>query len=700
MSRLNIPALSYPGLLPSILCAGLLGLTACSDDAASATHTAPDIFTVKRGDLRIHITESAELRASQETRVKSEVEGQATVIYLIPEGTRVDKGEKLVELDVSSLEDKLATQKITVTRAKAALVNAQQDMKILEKEIAADAAEARSKVEIAEIDLEKFFGRQPAAEDLSSRQTSAEATTNRDMLAALTETIANLNKSYVNLPNKVVAFLGEENLDREMGEMGQAIIKKIDEIENQEATLALSKDTLTHSINLAEHNYITSNDLTKDKLKARSDSSRLKLYWNELDLLISYSQRKDKISLELALSNAVLFVEKTDASANAKRARQESELSSKDSEHQLATERLDNLNFQIAHAIIRAPTPGLVVYATQGDGRRGREVVEEGSSVRERQTLIVLPDTSTMVAHLKVQEADIDSVVDGQGAIVKIDAYQDQAFTGKVSRVSPLPDSGSRWSNNDLKVYKTEVTLANHTANLRPNMTAEVEILVGSLLDVIYVPIPAVRRQGIVHYVWTKTPEGPVAELVTLGRNNLANVEIASGAVKDGTQVYLAPPEGFEAPKFAQPEKKTPEIAVLSEEETKQKQAEQKKAREGGGNKRGSGAQGGGQADFMKLYGEYKALALQKLPQFKDKIEGNRRWSRDAEIKAAVQADPELKAMADKISAAMSSFRGGGGGGNRQRGEGGGNQQRGGDRQGGSERKRGGGERGKRQNGE
>ena len=26
--------------------------------------------------------------------------------------------------------------------------------------------------------------------------------------------------------------------------------------------------------------------------------------------------------------------------------------------------------------------------------------------------------------------------------------------------MSPLPDSGSRWSNNDKKVYKTEVTLA------------------------------------------------------------------------------------------------------------------------------------------------------------------------------------------------------------------------------------------------
>src|SRR5690606_3248004 len=45
-------------------------------------------------------------------------------------------------------------------RARAALVNAEQNMEILEKELAAEAAEAESAVRIAELDLEKFLGKE------------------------------------------------------------------------------------------------------------------------------------------------------------------------------------------------------------------------------------------------------------------------------------------------------------------------------------------------------------------------------------------------------------------------------------------------------------------------------------------------------------------------------------------------------------
>ena len=61
---------------------------------------------VQRGDLPIHVTEQAEIQPLTSTRIKNEMEGTSTIIYLIPEGTVVEstKGAEYVVLR-PTLED-------------------------------------------------------------------------------------------------------------------------------------------------------------------------------------------------------------------------------------------------------------------------------------------------------------------------------------------------------------------------------------------------------------------------------------------------------------------------------------------------------------------------------------------------------------------------------------------------------------------
>ncbi|MHC5065089.1 MAG: hypothetical protein ACYTG5_14075, partial [Planctomycetota bacterium] len=86
-----------------LLCGGLgvaTVLSSCTGERRSLLgDESPDMFTVKRGNLRITVNEDGELRAAKETRVRSLVEGSAQVIFLIPEGSYVEKGDRLVELD-------------------------------------------------------------------------------------------------------------------------------------------------------------------------------------------------------------------------------------------------------------------------------------------------------------------------------------------------------------------------------------------------------------------------------------------------------------------------------------------------------------------------------------------------------------------------------------------------------------------------
>ena len=89
--------------------------------------------TVQRGDLFVTVTASGRVESSEQTAIQCELEsleagvrgqrlyagGASTIIYLIPDGTSVKKGDVLCRLDSSEYEELVRQQEMTVERAKA-----------------------------------------------------------------------------------------------------------------------------------------------------------------------------------------------------------------------------------------------------------------------------------------------------------------------------------------------------------------------------------------------------------------------------------------------------------------------------------------------------------------------------------------------------------------------------------------------------
>ena len=71
-------------------------------------------YTVKRGDFLISVVEGGTLQAVNEVAIRNEVEGTARIIYIVPEGSYVKKGDLLVELDSASAQDQVNNQLIAV----------------------------------------------------------------------------------------------------------------------------------------------------------------------------------------------------------------------------------------------------------------------------------------------------------------------------------------------------------------------------------------------------------------------------------------------------------------------------------------------------------------------------------------------------------------------------------------------------------
>src|SRR5205823_4391481 len=90
----------------------------------------------------------------------------------------------------------------------------------------------------------------------------------------------------------------------------------------------------------------------------------------------------------------------------------------------------------------------------------------------------------------------------------------------------------------DVKVYTTHVAIEKGLSGLRPGMTAQVEILVANLPDVLSVPVMAVLQYKGKNHVAIKTADGFVWRDVVLGQSNDRLVEVKSG-VKQYTQYMM-----------------------------------------------------------------------------------------------------------------------------------------------------------------
>jgi HlyD family secretion protein len=88
--------------------------------------------TVKAGKLSVTVIERGSLEASQAADAYCRVEGQTTIIMILPDGSAVKTGQLVCQLDSSSLRNKLTNQRITQMSAQASFENAKLAREVAE----------------------------------------------------------------------------------------------------------------------------------------------------------------------------------------------------------------------------------------------------------------------------------------------------------------------------------------------------------------------------------------------------------------------------------------------------------------------------------------------------------------------------------------------------------------------------------------
>ncbi len=450
--------------------------------------------TVERKQLVISNVQRGNLAAKDAVTVKSEIEGQTTILYLIEEGTFVEPGQLLVELDASELRDRRVAQEISVQNAEASYVKAKAQFEIQESQNKSDIETADRKLSFARLDLEKYL----------------------------------------------------------KGDWEQLKAQADEKIKLAEAELAKAQNTFEWSKSLAEKGFLTKTELDRDELDHQRAEVSLSQARRAKELLVAYDDPRTRTELQANVQEAERGLERARLEAQARLADFESALVTSKSRLDLEKEKLQKYVDQIAKARITATQPGMVVYARVDSGGRGggSEPIQLGTTVRERQEILSIPRTSGLIVEASVHESVLKQVVVGRPCKIAVDALAGQQFDGRVQFVALLPDKGSWWANPNQRVYRTEIVVSNPHPDMRPGMSCSIEILSEVVPDALVVPLQCVFLDGSDTVAFVIDGQTSTKRTVKTGRSSQTLVQILEG-LSAGERVLLSAPAGF-TPKAAE----------------------------------------------------------------------------------------------------------------------------------------------------
>lgn len=468
----------------------LVGLAGCDQKSAQDDAGAVSLAKAEVRTFEISTLATGELEARDRVELRSSVERQTTVVEIVPEGTRVKAGDVLVQLNSDEIKREIEEEELQLAEARLNLESAETAYEIQVSDNAASLQKAQLAVDLADLALEQWRNGDNV-KALQQRQTS---------------------------------------------------------IEKTERDLKRLKDKYERSQELHARKFISDDELLRDEialLEAKAAEETAKL---DMETYRKYQLERDLEQKKSDLKEAqqeLVRVEKTNA-INLKN--RESTMQNRKVQVARREERLAEWTNQFEACTIKAPTDGLVVYgstAQSNDWRWQNEgPIGVGRQIRNNDLLIVLPDTSEMIASVKVHESLAGRVRPGQRANITVEALGNSlVIAGQVESIGLLAETGG-WRDPNRREYTVRVRVepGTYSDELKPSMRCQAELILGTVEEAMAVPVQSVFSDGAVQYVLV--PEGGryVRRPVSLGQRSDMFAQIAAG-LEAGERVLLRDPE-------------------------------------------------------------------------------------------------------------------------------------------------------------
>ncbi|MFZ2632011.1 MAG: efflux RND transporter periplasmic adaptor subunit [Desulfosalsimonadaceae bacterium] len=466
MKRTKHPFLYFTLLVP--VCLGLYLLF-------FKTHPDNGIGAATRGvaavrSFSIEVNTIGMLDAAKSNMVTSSLKsGKGKIIHLIEDGSWVEAGDLLVQLDPLPFEEEVVRLKGEIKKLTAAVEANQQLFEWEKSQVEKEISTAEFNVHKAELTLSKYAdGEGP----LQLAQFKEEA-----------DKIAKEASKYLNYLNDLKK-LKTKGYDHPS------------EIANAEQEVALLNEKLA----AADRKY--------QNYQKHVYPSLIEEY-------------------EAEVAHAEMLLDQTRKGSVHKIAQAKSALDEVAAGLENQKKLLEQGEKQLRETTIKAPSAGIVIlYETFRDGQKRKP--RAGDTVLQNQPILYLPDISSMVVKTSVREVDLHKVKIGQPCSVLVDAYPDRKYDGRISFIGALA-SDSLGGNNGAKYFQMTVEMTSHDPALRPGMTARLNILTAQVDNALTLPLYTVFEENEKYYCSRLKSRSHEKVYLTVGRYNEDFIEILDG---------------------------------------------------------------------------------------------------------------------------------------------------------------------------
>jgi multidrug efflux pump subunit AcrA (membrane-fusion protein) len=475
------------------------------------------LFTVRKGDLPISLTENGTLVAKESQKIVPMFRSRGKITFIVEEGKVVAEGEELCKFDTTELQQQIDQAQLEITKAEADLQTAKTELEIQGKE-------NESNIKKANIALEK------ATKDKEKYEEGDEPQEKRKLEIAIREADKAFEKA---------------------------------------------KQNYEDSKRLFEKKFINKSTLEQDEQEFERAQIAKERAYKDKELFEKYTLPMTRRDKQTALEDAQLGLETASKRAESTLRQKEVAVEQQQKRLDKLNQQLKERQEELAKMVLKAPCPGIVIY---GDPRYMWSDLDTnmkvGGEVWGGNTLFTIPDLRVMQVKLQVHEADINKIKLEMPARVTMDTYPGLLLQGKVTKIAAIAAGASNpWeANQEVKKFDVEITLESTTqVELKPGISAKAEVLIDTRKEAVYVPLQCVFLEGGKHWCYAlDASRQPQKTEVKPGLSNDTYVELLEG-LDAGKLVLLynpsvptgaAPQEESGEPKPGEPKPGEPPAAA------------------------------------------------------------------------------------------------------------------------------------------
>ena len=454
------------------------------------------VEVVRSGDFQKLISATGNLEALIDVEVKANVAGEIIRLY-VDDGHYVEKDQILLEIDPEQYEEERKQAEADVNAAKAQLMQSQLNIILKNEELESARQQATDNVKIAQSNLRTTEA--ASQTQITSLETDIQTTLNQlaqDNIA-LEQAKIELNRAeirFAELETELESIKvdranaeSEWNRNKELFEKKLVSKKSLEEAESRYASADSQYKTAEQRLKSQEQTVNSQKKTIATRETAIANRKLTKTYRDlnlqELRKMRQAEEEEKKLQLQIAqtrlkeiqetLENEKTVTEQGAVSAEANLLRRRSSLK--------------NQEEQLEWTTIKAPMAGTVTLLEIEEG----EIVTSGrSAFSQSPPLMTIADLSKMVVKTYINEVDMERLRMDQQANIKVDAYKNKIYEGRVAEISP---SGEERDN--IITFEVMVEVVGSPSELRPGMSADVDVVTYEEKDVLMLPIDAVQDE-------------------------------------------------------------------------------------------------------------------------------------------------------------------------------------------------------------